>query len=90
MSAQVSHDLNAFVEALRDSTFFAQAGPGFALLTPGDWQGLRRWAQSHGFAFTLKELLAYLGEHPNVLGQLSKSPQLSGWKLESLKHAAQT
>ena len=89
MPAQASHDLNAFIAALHDSSFFAQVGRGFALLRPGDWEGLRRWAQSHGFAFTLRELLAYCGEHPNVLGQLSQSPQLSGWKLESLRHAAQ-
>lgn len=88
MPTQASHDLNAFITALRDDTFFARAGRSFALLTPGDWQGLRRWAESFGFTFTLRELFEYCSENPNVLGQLSKSPQLSGWTLGSLKRAA--
>jgi hypothetical protein len=89
MPAQASPDLNAFIAALQDKSFFARAGRGFALLTPGDWQGLQRWAESLGFTFTLQDLLAYCSDHPSVLGQLSNSPQLSGWGLESLRQAAQ-
>jgi hypothetical protein len=88
MPTQPSQDLNAFVAALKDSTFFGRAGRGFALLTPGDWHGLQRWAQSFGFAFTLQELLTCCSGNPNILGQMSNSPQLSGWRLESLEQAA--
>lgn len=89
METKASQDLNALIAALRDGEFFARVGRGFALLTQGDWQGLQRWAQSHGFAFTLPDLYAYCSAHPNILGQLSHSPQLSGWSLESLKRAAE-
>jgi hypothetical protein len=89
MPAQASQDLNAFVTALHDSTFFTKVGRSFALLTPGDWDGLRRWAGSFGYTFTLQDLLTHCTGNPNILGQMSNSPQLSGWKLESLQHAAQ-
>lgn len=89
METKASQDLNALIAALLDGDFFARVGPGFALLTPGDWQGLQRWAASHGFAFTLHDLYAYCRAHPNILGQLSHSPQLAGWNLESLKRAAE-
>jgi hypothetical protein len=88
MHTDASQDLNAFITTLRDGDLFARAGRGFALLTPGDWEGLQRWGQSFGFAFTLPELYARCRDNPNILGQLSKSPQLSGWSLESLKRAA--
>lgn len=88
MPTRASHDLSAFIAALRDDTFFARAGRSFALLTPGDWPGLRRWAESFGFTFTLRELLEHCGENPNILGQLGRSPHLSGWTLEGLKRAA--
>lgn len=88
MPTRASHDLTAFVAALRDDTFFAQAGRSFALLKPGDWEGLRRWAESFGYTFTLHQLHELCGEKPNILGQLSKSSHLSGWTLESLNRAA--
>lgn len=88
MDTTASQDLNALITALRDGDFFARVGRGFALLAPGDWQGLQRWAASHGFAFTLRDLYAYCRAHPNILGQLSHSPQLAGWSLDSLERAA--
>jgi hypothetical protein len=89
MHAQASQDLNAFIDALRDGDLFARAGRSFALLAPGDWQGLQRWAESFGYAFTLPELYGWCRDYPHTLGQLSDSPHLSGWSLESLRLAAQ-
>jgi len=89
MQTQASQDLNAFIDALRDGDFFARAGRSFALLAPGDWQGLRRWAESFGYTFTLPELYAWCRDNPNTLGQLNDSPHLSGWSLESLRLVAQ-
>ena len=89
MLTEASQDLNAFIAALRDGDFFARVGRSFALLTPGDWQGLQRWARSHGFSFTLPDLYAFCSDNPNILGQLGNSPQLSGWSLGSLKRAAE-
>lgn len=88
MPAQEGHDLSAFVAALKDGDLFARAGRGFALLAPGDWEGLRRWARSHGFAFTLRELLAYCEGNPHILDRMSDSPRLSDWGLQGLKQAA--
>ena len=88
MTTQTSQDLNAFIAALKDSDFFARAGRGFALLQPGDWQGLQRWAQALGYAFTLQELLVYCDDNPQILASMSGSSQLSGWTLDSLRQAA--
>lgn len=89
MPPQAKQDLNAFIGALKDGDFFGRAGRGFAMLKPGDWHGVQRWGESFGYAFTLQELLAVCNDRPNILGQMSNSPQLSGWKLETLKQAAQ-
>jgi hypothetical protein len=89
MPTETHHDLNAFIASLRDGDLFARAGRGFALLTPGDWPGLQRWARSFGFDFTLRELYAHCAENPNILGQLTDSAHLSGWSLESLQRTAE-
>lgn len=88
MKTAAHQDLDAFIAALRNDDLFARAGRGFALLTPGDWPGLQRWAESFGYTFTLSELYARCARNPNILGQLSDSAHLSGWSLESLERAA--
>lgn len=88
MPADTRQNLDAFIAALRDGELTGRAGPSFALLRPGDWPGLQRWAESFGFTFTLPELLTRCRDNPNILGPLSRSPHLSGWNLESLRQVA--
>ncbi len=81
--------LNRFAKGLQDPAFFAEVGPSFALLKPGDWQGFLRWAAALGYVFTLQALHTLCRDNPQILGQMEKSESLSGWNLESLQRAAQ-
>jgi hypothetical protein len=89
MQTDASQDLDAFVATLQDRDFYVRAGRSFALLRPGDWPGLQRWAESFGFSFTLQALLARCRDNPSILGQMSGAPHLSDWSLENLSHAAE-
>jgi hypothetical protein len=88
MRTDVRGDLAAFLAALRDEAFLERVGRSFVLLAPGDWPGLLRWAESHGFAFTLQDLYAHATANPAMLSQISEAPHLAGWNLESLARAA--
>lgn len=88
MPTHTPQDLNAFVQALQDPAFFARVGPGFALLTAGDWPALLRWGAACGYAFTLPELDAHCRANPHILAALTRHARLAGWSAASLQQAA--
>lgn len=88
MLLEESQAVNELAQALQVPENFAKMGPGFALLKPGDWQGLIDWAASFGYPMTLEQLYHFCSANTTVLDQMSGSSHLSAWNIDSLRKAA--
>lgn len=81
------NQLEKFIAALKDQSYFEQVGPAFALIEPGNWHGFVQWGKECGYQLTLKDFMGYVEKHPHIFDNIPADSRLSGWSVSSLQSA---
>ena len=77
-------DFPSFISELKNEERFNELAPELALIKPGQWAELVRWAESCGFQFTLKDIESFANECPQMFDNIPEDSNLSEWNMSTL------
>ncbi len=82
-----SKSFTDFIRDLKDNEQFEKIGPGIALVQPGNWQGIVKVGQHHGYEFSLAEVYTVMKDKPDAFKAMPCDSSLAAWSLETLSAA---